>query len=428
MESFSNVNLFFNNCYREEEIPKELLKLSLFTACSKLERELFSKTSLFQKNLNQEDGYSYMFHYEGNSYPFSLFSDYDLQDYDKKILKSNKRYKEFLGRTLKLVCSLDLVSPKVVIGNSLMENFSLLILFSEDGVNKVIDYSKNLVMNQEDYYKIFCFQDINVVDQFDLYQIHYLMDEFQDERHIFEYLIFTKEIFHDLEKQPIFSSFFSTYDCDGIHGHNYLLFGNNHDCLFFQEEDIGRLKYEELVRELNNFTENPSLPSRHISYDKEKSCYQWKDRKFGSFTFSLFSDFVLDSDVKKELLSKNRYHKCHKNSIMVACSLAKKDAQSAYVVGGKFLENEKDYFYHSWVEIDDSNTVIDYNHNIVMNRDKYYDFFGVEVINRILVSDVKDVLHSFIDFGFSFHPMYISYFGQEFMRDFQKNQKILERK
>lgn len=119
-----------------------------------------------------------MFHYEGNSYPFSLFSDYDLQDYDKKILKSNKRYKEFLGRTLKLACSLDLVSPKVVIGNSLMDNFSLLILFSEDGVNKVIDYSKNLVMNQEDYYKIFCFQDINVVDQFDLYQIHYLMDEF----------------------------------------------------------------------------------------------------------------------------------------------------------------------------------------------------------------------------------------------------------
>lgn len=49
MESFSNVNLFFNNCYREEEIPKELLKLSLFTACSKLERELLVKLLCFRK-------------------------------------------------------------------------------------------------------------------------------------------------------------------------------------------------------------------------------------------------------------------------------------------------------------------------------------------------------------------------------------------
>ena len=425
MESFSNVKLFYDAYSHETPIPEELFKLFIFTTYSKFEGEFFSKFVWFHKNISKEDKYSYVFYYGEKSYSFSVFSDYELQDYDKKKLKSNKRMNESLARTLKLACSLDFVTPKVVIGSSSVDTFSLLILFSDHGTNKVIDYSKNLVMNQDDYYNLFQFCELNVMDKFDLYQIYYLINSLHDEKHIYEYLIFSKELFREFAKCQFLSPLFRQYDINGFHSHNYLLFGSDSEALFFQKEDVGQLKYEKLVQELNAFTENPTLCSKHISYDKKNSCYKLKDRKFGSFSFKLLSDYVLDSDIKKELLSKNRYHECHQNSIMIACSL---DENDAYVVGGKFLENEKDYFYHSWVEIEDNNTVIDYNHNIIMNRDKYYDFFGVEVINRISAMDVKSVIQTSLDFGFSFHPMYINYFGQEFMSSFQKNQKILERR
>ena len=254
------------------------------------------------------------------------------------------------------------------------------------------------------------------------------MNKFGDYEHIYEYLIFTKEIFNELSKKDEFSFFGEKYDRNGINRHNYLLFGNDFDCLFFQSADVGHMKYNKLIREIDDFTENPTVKTKHITYVKDENKYKLRARNFGYFTFDLLSNLVSDEEVKEILLSNGRYGECHVNANRLAMSLSDSDKASAYVVGGKFKENETDYFFHSWIEIDDKNVVIDFNHNIVMNRDKYYKLYEIVAISKTPVLEMRDIVQTVIhDAGFSMHPMELNYFGTEIMRDLKKNEKVFKK-
>lgn len=430
MEKINNISVFIQNEHVENFDSKELNSLFQFTCYSKKVRDLYSKSFLFQNiTKSNSDDNEYFFLYEGKKYPFYVFSDYDLQAFDKKLLESPKRIKNSFSRTLKLAGSMNLVNPRVSIGNSITGIFRLLIIFQEGKNEQVIDYAKNLVMDKNDYYELFKFQEINIVDKFDLYNIYYFINKFNDEEHIYEYLIFTKEILKELSWKEEFKFLAKPYDISGINKHNYVFLGNDTDFLFFQEEDIYHQKYADLIQELDNFTKNPTHASRHISYNKKKNVYQLKNRKFGYFTFDLLSDMVNDVEIKKQLLSDSRYRKCHKNSIMIARGLQEDNKKSAYVVGGKCKENELDYYYHSWVEIDDKNLVIDYNHNIIMNRDQYYRFFETVAISKTKVEELEEIIEVLImEAQLYFDPMDINYFGTELLRDIKKNMKVLKRK
>lgn len=430
MKNYCNAKTFANNYYNNEKVPKKLCRLLLFTFHSKFSRNINSKlycSDIVMTNTTSSEDYA--FKYDGKTYPFSVFSDKELQKLDKKTLESKKRIKSHTFRSLKLACSMDLVNPRIAIGNSIVGIFDTLIVFQENGIDKVIDYARNLIMSKKDYYEIFKFSELNVVDKVDLYNIYFMMDKFGDFEHIYEYLIFTKEIFNELSKKDDFNFFTEKYDRDGINKRNYILFGDDCDCLFFQSEDIYHMKYNKLIRELDDFTENPTRKSKHITYVKDKEKYMLKARNFGYFTFDLLSDLILEEEEKEKLLSTARYHECHTNANMIARSLSDKDKASAYVVGGKFKENENDYFYHSWVEIDERNVVIDYNHNIVMNRDKYYRLYEIVAISKTPILKMQDIVQTVIfDAGFNMYPMELNYFGEEVMRDLKKNEKVFQKR
>lgn len=253
------------------------------------------------------------------------------------------------------------------------------------------------------------------------------MYHFRNFEDIYEYLIFTKEIFNELSKKDDLKFLTEKYDENGINLHNYLLFGNNSDAIFFQREDFKHRKYNKLIRELDDFTENPTRESKHITYVEEKEEYMLKARNFGYVTFDLLSNFTKDEKVKEILLSTARYGKCHINANMVARLLSEKNKASAYIVGGKFKENEIDYFYHSWIEIDEKNIVIDFNHNIIMNRDKYYKLFEIVPISKISVSEMEEIIKTITDADFNMHPIELNYFGPELMRDLKKNEAIFKK-
>jgi len=424
MEKFSNTKTFIkNNKHNTEKLPNEFYKLTIFTLCS----ERIRKIKYLFNNIKQIDN-EYIFEYQKKAYNFKHFSDYALQNFDKKILQSTKRINYQLSRTLKLACSLDLVNPRVVIGNSSIGNLDSLILFQENDKEKIIDYARNLVMLKDDYYELFDFGEINIVDKFELYNIYFLMDIFNNPDSLIELLIFYKEIVMELSKKGDFEFLNEKYDRNGINKRNYLLIGDCNDCLYFKKEDIF-MKYKKLIRELDEFTEKPYKNKKHISYDVKEKSYIFKEKNFGFFTFELLSDIISDKEVQTELLSKDRYHKCHRNSIAVASSLTQEDKETAYVVSGGFKENECDYFLHSWVEIDRSNTVIDFNHNLVMNRDKYYKLFEIKSISKIHIYDMEKIIDFVInECELDFHPMEINFFGQEIMRNLMKNEKNLTRK
>lgn len=146
MKEFCNAQTFANNYDSNEEIKEELCRLMLFTTHPKSTRnsnEKFLSSDIVISNTTSEN---YIFKYNGKTYPFSVFSDKELQKYDKKILESEKRTKSHIGKSLKLACSMNLVNPRIAIGYSIVKIFETLIVFQENGIDKVIDYTKNLIM------------------------------------------------------------------------------------------------------------------------------------------------------------------------------------------------------------------------------------------------------------------------------------------
>lgn len=423
MENYKNIETFSNSYNINKNIPKNLFKLLVFTSTSKINRKLIINYPLY-RNI-KKDNNSYILKHNKKEYPFSILSDYEIQEFDKKILKTEKRYKQRLSRTLKLACSMDLVNPRVAIGHSSFNRLHTIIIFQDNGTDKIIDYDKNLIMKKDDYYELFDYKEINIIDKADLYNIYYITDTLADYSHIYEYLIFTKELFKELSKTDKFSFLAEKYDRNGINNNNYILFGNNSDSLFFQEKDV-TTKYNKIIDELDEFTKNPEIKTKHISHDKQKEKYELKERNFGFFEFNLLSDMIYDTETKEQLLSKNRYHKCHRNSIIIARSLEEK---TTYIVGGKIKINENDYFNHSWVEIDENNVVIDFNHNVIMNRDKYYKLFEAKPISKTLSTEMEDIIQTiYYDAELDLHPLYLNYFGKEIMNDLKKNEKILQKK
>lgn len=432
MKNFDNILTFQNQRHSGNKYPNDICSLILFTLQSKKQRDIITKVNISKNIKKGSNENEYIFIHNEKQYPFSVFSDQELQKIDKNWLTSKKRVSKDLLRTLKLCCSMDLVNPRVAIGDSIFSYYTSLIIFEDKGIDKIIDYGRNIIMNKKDYYELFNFCQFNIVDKYDLYNIYFILKNTGCFEYIYEYLIFSKEILNELAQKEIFSFFNDKYDRNGLNKRNYLLFGDDAESLFCQAEDFFEtMKYDKIIRELDDFTENPIKKTKHISYDKEKDRYILKEKSFGHFTFGLLSDFFKETEIKEQLLSEDRYHECHPHAIMVANSLTGDDRKHAYVVAGTFMENETDELSHSWVEVchDNINNVIDFNHNLIMNKDKYYKLFGIKVISKTHIDKIIEIVDFVIDeAGFTFHPIEINFFGEEIMRDLKRNEKVFSKK
>lgn len=129
------------------------------------------------------------------------------------------------------------------------------------------------------------------------------------------------------------------------------------------------------------------------------------------------------------MLSKNRYHKCHTNSHKILEYLTKNNQEKALLVAGKIRANDTNYFYHSWVEIDSKNVVLDYNRNLIMNRDKYYKLYGAVAMQKTTMEEMKEICDKLIDEAdFILTDKDINYFGVDILRDLRKNEKVFSKK
>lgn len=415
-----NILTFIENEEHKEEMDKDLTRLITFTTSP--------KRNLKNSQIKLSNKGEYIFTYKEKEYFFSLLEDKKIQQVDKEILKNKKiRLQEHLKRSLKLACSMDLINPKIVIGKSKMDVLNIIIIYQEKGIEKIIDYKLNLIMNKDDYYELFNFKDINVVTKYDLYNIYHILKIRKDYQYLIEYLIFTKEIFNELSKKEEYSFLNQKYDKNGINRKNTFLIGDNSDNTFFTNKDNYNRKYEEILKEIDSFTKNPAPRKKHIKHDENATRYIFTEKSFGFFKFSLLSDGIDSEEEKQKLLSDKRYHHCHSNSIILAASLSEEDKEQAYVVSGKIRCNDIDYYYHSWIEIDNKNVVIDYNRNIIMNRDKYYKLYGAISINKTLIKELQENLEIISQIqDDSLNLLLTNYFNKEIAHDIKKS-KILKK-
>ncbi len=414
-----NIDMFLNIESRMEKFPKEMEELVSFTS---------QEDSQFVNIIKIEGSeYDYCFLYQNKNYPFSLFSNRKLQEYDcKTLLQKEKRRRESTLRTLKLAGSMDLVLLEVLVGKTNFESAIVLLSFLEHGEEKIADYSRNLVMNKRDYFELFGFFLLNELDKYDLYRIYYFIKGFECLELLDFFLLFSKEMLIDLGKNYPYLS--CKYGEDGINMRNYTLFS---DELFIKSCDYQNQPFRKLRDTLDTFTLQPDVFHEDIAYDEEKEQYSYFDKEFGKLLFRLFSDYVIEEE-KKVLLSSNRYRNCHRNAVLYTCDFFENDfplIRMASVVSGKVKRNDIDYYYHSWIEIqidDEEIVVLDYNHNICMKKEDYYKLYEVEVIQK---TDYP-VLQENIDYltklwGNKYYPCQFNYFGIDLVRDLKKNRHLV---
>ena len=104
--------------------------------------------------------------------------------------------------------------------------------------------------------------------------------------------------------------------------------------------------------------------------------------------------------------------------------------EKAYIVDGQIKVNEKDYFYHTWIETESKNEtlVFDYVNNFIMDKKDYIELMNARIINRTDRESEVKLLKLMREYGLYFHPRFFNYFSQELTRDLEKNKFLIKKK
>ena len=390
---------------------------------------LISSSDTFKKDdtLNRiisSLGTSGMFKYNNQIYKYQRISSLDIQRVDHNILLNEKLRDEYsFTRTLKLACNLDYNDIRYIIASEINDDFISLVSFSKDGTYYIMDYSKDLIMSKDDYYKLLDVKEYASLNKFQLYRFYVLFIQENSLKmnweEFLEFVIFNDEIFKELGSK--YEDLASKYDVFGMNKNNYAIVGDASDSLFIWDEDYKNLRYEEDRAIIEEFTLDPEENMDYVDSFEDKYHYSGDI----SVSFELLSSISGDKD-KERLHSMERYGHCHFFAMLYTYLY---DKYEAMAVGGKIKRNDVDFYYHSWVEVKSpvETLVLDYSHNIIMNKDKYYELFGAVKISEIKRSDMIRILDYLDEYEFS-DSLSIMFFGNEMLRDLDRNKNIFKRK
>lgn len=157
---------------------------------------------------------------------------------------------------------------------------------------------------------------------------------------------------------------------------------------------------------------------RTISWSDELNSFIYQKGNF-KIPFNLLSDFMTHEDVKKELTSDERIHKCHEKSILLASIYPNFRIITGYV----YLEKQR--MLHSVIEYDDNEEtiILDWTKNLRMLKEDYIRLTNLRFIETIEGYDVKnDIAGPIIQMGMDFKT-YCA-FRPEIVKELKKNNSI----
>lgn len=412
---------------KTEKIDEDLINILVFTGMPKY-MEFFGNLTLSNLTIYHviKLNKKYALIKNKKMYRFRKLSDIIPYKYDKKILHDIKKRNSTISlfRTLRLASLRSFINANFIIASTNRGNNSY-IEYEENNEKYIISYSDNMVMKKDDFIELYNFSEISRLDQVTLYKVHEIIEKVKTDIDLMYLLLFPDEFIKDLSKTEKYLT--EKYDKSGINRNNYLMFQDDGD-IFPIKEDV---KFSDEYNDISNFTLNPNIKNNSkFSYERENKKYIYKKGN-KKICFKLLSDLIEGNEKKKqELLSKNRYGTCHDDSIELLFRINIDEDEKIYIVNGKLKQNEKDYFYHSWVEIETKNKafVYDYNHNILMSKDDYLKLMKAEIINRTDKDSEINLLKLLHDFGLPLNPIFFNYFSQELTRDLEKNKFLIKKK
>ncbi len=358
--------------------------------------------------------------FQGKEVAYEILSSKDLIAFDKSILSvPENRGKYETLRSLRIAGSHVLPGARYLV--VLADTLKSLVIYDREAEEYIIDYANNLIMKKDEYKEISPYEVIEEINQCDLCYLAQLIKDADSELSLPLILTCFKEIKEDLRRH--IPDYIPKYYSNGINSANDFILDIDNEILFWLNADY----YSEYCYDANvidHFTLDPLATRLPIERVDDKK-YRYKD-----YEFSLFSDFVISENKKRELLSDDRVGKCFPTSIETLFGMRNVDKDRKKVVLGNVKIRDKENFLHAVAMFKSMKTdewkTIDYTINLVMNSEHYSTLKNYTIINEIPY-DVMDSLYDYLEqWGPFLDKFLILYFGNEMLRDLEKNKTLFK--
>lgn len=358
---------------------------------------------------------------DGKTYFFKSFTNKRMSKYDTKRIRTNSLdITQLIWKVLEIVGSHELASPLFIFGTT-NDEYKFLVEFSKNKKRYIIDIEYDIIMESNDYRELKKLKEIRTLDINQVYMMDYVMESMDGKIPALFFIMFYDEV------MPYFLNLIG-YKLDGIDegGINYRnahMFYPGCDTIFKAVNNS-----ETLVNfyEVNDITEHPEYYNCFSEFD---GSYLFK-----KYPISLYSNNIKDEDMKKDLLSAKRFNRCHYDNPMNALILRayfKRENlnRKINIVSGRCYYGTKRYTYYTWVEfeflIPGKFYVIDFTQNLVMERSKFYEYAGIEILESIDIEDYLRMEALFKAYGIKMMYRLKDIFATELLRDLEKNKSLI---
>lgn len=342
------------------------------------------------------------------------FSDFEKDILSDKVLRAENES----VRSLRIAASHLIPGAKLLI--VLADELKSLVQYEKNKVTYIIDYANNIIMKKEDYDKLFSYDILEEIPQYEMPYLKDLTRSLSDILPPHLLILFYSEIKMSLKNKG--TNLFPDKYIAGIHANNRHMLDLDAEILFTVKEEKRDIWLPD-ADVIYSFTLNDLSRNFPISIT-EDDYFLYKDYKFRRL-----SDYTSFVSYKEELLSSQRYHKCMIRSLNVIFSLAKTlNKDNLRLVLGKTPINELESFYHAWVEFKSKSLgcyiAIDYTGNLIIKSEDFIRLRDAQVID-ILSFDLLDELFTYYDaslIGIDKFPTL--FFAEEFLSDYKKNKGL----
>lgn len=170
-----------------------------------------------------------------------------------------------------------------------------------------------------------------------------------------------------------------------------------------------------------------NIDFKKISYDKKRKVYAY-NYNGNEIIFRKLSDIIDNKDLRKELMSRKRFGKCHERSINLLTTFKQPTTERT----GTWQKHDKVHL-HSIIELQGrkgKQYIVDYNLNLIMEKQQYLELTKFKEIESIketdLLEDMRDGTSEFLEkTNFMFRPYVI--FRQEIKSDLKRNESLLNK-
>lgn len=190
--------------------------------------------------------------------------------------------------------------------------------------------------------------------------------------------------------------------------------------------ECGSIQHFKILSDLEKITsdEHPDFRLGNIEYDIKNNDYIYVDEN-KEYRFDLISDNIEEGVLADELLTDERYGKCHIRSALLSRVLPDSDVITGYVIAldAKFLHSVVEY-----VNSKDEKMIMDWTKNLIMSKEDYVELTKFEEIARIRGSEIDEDFTKSVEILKFLNVNFKAYlvFRDEFVNDFNSN-KVLKK-